>query len=182
MHYDYIVTLKRENARKTDLVSFIVLTFSILAFSYQQFRNGFSVYWSMAVSVLLLGLFLNIRNLRKTNDIQFRTWLFIAGLFWIGMPFLQWMIIPFFILGFLEVQAKRPLEIAFYSDGLVINSFFKKKIPWKALQSVVLKDDLLTLDFRNNKLFQKEILDDGDSNASDDEFNDYCHSKLINLH
>ena len=97
------------------------------------------------------------------------------------MPYLQWMIIPFFVLALLEAQAKYPLEIGFYSEGVVLNTLFKKKFPWSSLQSVILKDGLLTLDFSNNKLIQKEVLDDDDPDAAEDEFNDYCRSKLLNL-
>jgi len=44
-----------------------------------------------------------------------------------------------------------------------------------------LKDGLLTLDFRDNKLIQKEVIDDDEPDAPEDEFNDYCRSKLLNL-
>jgi hypothetical protein len=97
------------------------------------------------------------------------------------MPYLQWLIIPFFIMALMEAQAKYPLEIGFYSDGVVLNSLFNKKFPWSTLQSVILKDGILTLDFINNKLIQKEVLDDDDPDAREDEFNDYCRSKLLIL-
>ena len=112
---------------------------------------------------------------------RFRNWLFAAGIFWLGMPYFQWMFIPFVFFALLEAQAKYPLEIGFYADGIVLSSLFKKKWPWASLESVILKDGLLTLDFRNNKLIQKEVLDDDEPEAPEDEFNDYCRSKLVNL-
>ena len=104
-----------------------------------------------------------------------------AGIFWLGMPYLQWLFIPFIFFALLEAQAKYPLEFGFYSEGVVINSIFKKKFPWTSFQSVLLKDGLLTLDFKNNRLIQKEVLDDDEPDAPEDEFNDYCRSKLVNL-
>jgi hypothetical protein len=181
MHYDYVVILKRENARKTDLVSFLLLIFSILAFCTVQIRNGFSVYRLIAILVLLTGLLINLQAIRKAKQMQFRAWLFAAGIFWIGMPFLQWLVLPFFLLAFLEIQAKYPLEIGFSTEGIVINSLFRKKFPWSSFQTVLLKDGMLTLDFSNNRIFQKEVLDDDQPDASEDEFNDYCRSKLVNL-
>jgi len=47
---------------------------------------------------------------------------------------------------------------------------------------VILKDGILTLDFKDNKLIQKEVLDDDEPEAEEDEFNEYCQSKLVNLH
>ena len=181
MHYDYVVTLKRENARKTDLVSILLLIFSILVFIYVQISQGMNGFMSIAAIILLTGLGMNFYALRKGKEMRFRNWLFAAALFWLGMPFFQWMFIPFLFFGLLEAQAKYPLEIGFHAEGVVLNSLFKKKFPWNSFQSVILKDGLLTLDFSNNKIFQKEVLDDEEPDAEEDEFNDYCRSKLVNL-
>ena len=181
MHYDYVLTLKRDNARRTDLVSFSLLNFSILLFSFVQIKNGFSLYQCMATLILIAGLLVNLRAFIQKKEMRFRNWIFIAGICWIGMPFLQWLALPFFLLGFLEIQSKYPLEIAFYSEGVVVNTLFKKKFAWGLLQSVILKDGLLTLDFKSNRLFQKEVLDDDEPDADEDEFNDYCRGKLVNL-
>ena len=182
MHYDYVVTLKRDSARKTDLVSFLLILFSILSFSYIQIRSGFRLFLCIAVFLLLTGLAVNIYSVKKGKEMKFRNWLFIAGVCWVGMPYLQWLVLFFIVFAVLESQAKYPLEIGFYTDGVIVNTLFKKKFSWSSLQSVVLKDGLLTLDFRNNKLFQKEVLDDDDPDAPEDEFNDYCRGKLVNLH
>jgi hypothetical protein len=181
MRYDYVVTLKRENAHKTDLVSFLLLIFSLLAFCYSQIRKGLNGFLAVATMIILLGLLWNIYISRKGKEMQFGNWLFAAGIFWLGMPCFQWMFIPFVFFAVLEAQAKYPLEIGFYAEGVVLNTLFKKKWPWNLFQSVILKDGLLTLDFRNNKLIQKEVLDDDEPDAPEDEFNDYCHGKLVNL-
>jgi hypothetical protein len=178
MHYDYVVTLKRENAHKTDLISLLLLIFSLLAFSFVQIRNGLNLLLCVGIAIVLSGLLANLRSARTRKEMRFRYWLFAAGICWIGMPYLQWLIIPFFVMAMMEAQAKYPLEIGFYSEGVVLNSLLNKKIPWSSLQSVILKDGLLTLDFINNKLIQKEVLDDDDPDVREDEFNDYCRSKL----
>jgi hypothetical protein len=181
MHYDYVVTLKRENAHKTDLVSLLLLIFSLLAFSFVQIRNGLNLFLCSGIAVVLSGLIVNLRSARKKKEMLFRYWLFASGICWIGMPYLQWMMIPFFVMALMEAQAKYPLEIGFSSEGVVLNSLLNKKFPWSSLQSVILKDGMLTLDFINNKLIQKEVLDDDDPDAHEDEFNDYCRSKLLIL-
>lgn len=181
MHYDYVVILKRENANKTDLVSLLLLIFSLLAFSFAQIRCGANLFLCFAMLTLFAGLLMNGMQYRKQKEMQFRNWLFAAGIFWIGMPYLQWLALLFFIFALLEAQAKYPLEIGFYSEGVVLNMLFKKKFPWNSFVSVILKDGLLTLDFKNNTLIQKEVLDDDEPDANEDEFNDYCRRKLVNL-
>ena len=181
MHYDYVVILKRENAQKTDLISLLLLIFSLLAFSFAGIRSGLNLFLYLGFAVVLTGLLVSLRSARKKKEMRFRYWLFAAGICWIGMPFLQWMIVPFFGLALLEAQAKYPLEIGFHSGGIVLNSLFKKKWPWSSFDTIILKDGLLTLDFKDNTLIQKEILDDDEPDAPEDEFNDYCHGKLVNL-
>ena len=111
-------------------------------------------------------------------DNAFRNWLFAAGIFWIGMSYLQWMFVLFVFFALLEAQAKYPLEIGFNRGGYCAQFPVQKKMALgSSFHSVILKDGLLTLDFRNNKLIQKEVLDDDEPDALEDEFNDYCRGK-----
>src|SRR5450432_418631 len=121
MHYDYVVTLKRDSARKTDLVSLLLILFSILSFSYEQIHSGLKLFLSIAASLLLTGLAVNLYFLRKGKEMRFRNWLFIAGICWVGMPYFQWLVLFFIVFALLEVQAKYPLEIGFYPDGVILN-------------------------------------------------------------
>jgi hypothetical protein len=83
-----------------------------------------------------------------------------------------------FLLAFLEYQAKHPLEVGFSGKEVVINSLFRRRFVWTDFNNILLKDGLLTIDFRNNRLFQKETIDDDDPDADEDEFNSYCRERL----
>jgi len=67
----------------------------------------------------------------------------------------------------------------FSSDNVVIvKTVFKKKYDWKEIENVVLKDHLLSVDFKNNHLIQIEI--SAESYAIDEAvFNHLCHCQLI---
>jgi len=97
------------------------------------------------------------------------------------MPRLQWLAALFVVFAFLEYQAKYPLQIGFSNDEVVINTLFKKRYPWTAFTNIILKDGLLTLDFKNNRILQRESVDDDDPDADEDEFNAYCGSRLAIL-
>ena len=85
----------------------------------------------------------------------------------------------FFLLAFLEYQTKRPLEIGFHHDRVVINTLIKRRFEWSAFNNVVLRDGLLTLDFSNNRLMQKEVADDEEEDdADEEEFNAFCRDRL----
>jgi len=54
---------------------------------------------------------------------------------------------PFPPAGFPEYQTKRPLEIGFDSDRVVINTLIRRQYDWSAFSNIVLRDGLLTMDF-----------------------------------
>ena len=181
MRYQYVVTLRRDNEKAVDIISFFLCLLSILAFVFQQINTRkFDAVFTFAALLVTVGLVYNFVSSKNGKQVRFKNWLLISGVFWLGMPYLQWMSAVFFILAFLEYQAKYPLEVGFSNEMVVINTLIKRKIPWSRFNNVMLKDGLLTLDFKNNKLFQKEALDDEEDDADEDEFNDYCKARLLN--
>jgi hypothetical protein len=81
------------------------------------------------------------------------------------------------IAAVIEKQVKFPREIAFDETEVVFNTFPRKHYQWNELSNVVLKDGLLTLDFKNNKLLQKEI-DSQTTPQLEKEFNEFCKSMI----
>lgn len=180
MIYKYIVTLKKDNETAVDITNTIVCLISATIFLFTYFTKKTSGYFILFAGIVLItGVLFNLYIKRKKRKlVRFRGLLLIAGIFWTGMPYMQWISVLFALLFFLEFQAKRPLEVGFTDEFVVINSLIKRTFRWSDFNNVVLKDGLLTLDFRNNRLFQKEALDDDEPDAEEDEFNDYCRKQL----
>jgi hypothetical protein len=92
---------------------------------------------------------------------------------------MEWLFGAFILLAILERQVKFPLEIGFSENQVVFNSLFKRKYSWKEVSNVVLKDGLLTIDFLNNHLIQREVEDEVDEDeVSEEEFNAFCRLQL----
>ena len=72
--------------------------------------------------------------------------------------------------------AKREMDVILYSDRIVYPSFPPKNIRWTELNNVILKDGLLTIDFKNNKIIQQLI--DENNPVDETEFNQYCLERL----
>ena len=180
MVYQYIVTLKRNNDKYIDGFNILLCSISVLVFTLDQlFEKKISVIVLLAAVLISAGIGRNLfLHKAKTKTVRYRYLLFITAVTWIMMPFLQWLSILFFLLSFLEYQAKYPLEVGFTNREVTINNLFKRKFPWSDFNNVILKDGLLTLDFKNNTLFQKEALEDPDGEADEEEFNDYCRNQL----
>ena len=77
----------------------------------------------------------------------------------------------------IEKPLKVTPEVAFDVEDVVLNSFPQKKYQWNQINNVIIKDGILTIDLKNNKLIQKDI--DADiSEADEQDFNDFCQEQL----
>jgi len=182
MHYQYVVILKKNSEKATDALSFFLCLLSSISFLYYAVGSERSSSWFLytTAAILLVGLTINFiaRRAGRTH-VRYRYLLLVAALGWMASPFLPWLCILLILLAFLEYQTKRPLEIGFDNDRVVINSLIRRRYDWSAFSNIILRDGLLTMDFKDNRLFQKEVVDEEDEDdADEDEFNDYCRARL----
>jgi hypothetical protein len=159
MVYDYLVTLKKSDYRFVDQVSQIMYLFALVMFGYFYYHHPKTgvVYLVVGGAILLAWAYTIFRK-QKKGEAFFRTGLFIAGLGWIlGPERSVWMAILYAVAGLLEKQVKFPAEIGFSEKEITFNTLPKKVLPWSEIKNVVIKDGLLTIDQKNNRLTQKEI-------------------------
>jgi hypothetical protein len=79
------------------------------------------------------------------------------------------------MLFYLYNLSKRKLKVSF-ANQIIYPSFPTRIIQWNELNNVILKDGLLTIDFKNNKIIQQLIKH---SNAiNEKEFNEFCKQQL----
>jgi hypothetical protein len=185
MRYKYVVILKRESEKATNVLSFLLCLISAVYFIWSAISSsasspGLAYFHTGIALVLLLVLIINLLGKGSNGTrMRYRYLLLIAALGWFASP-LPWLAGIFIILAFLEHQTKRPLEIGFDDHQVVINTLIRRQYDWSAFTNIVLRDGLLTMDFSNNRLLQKEVLDDDEDedDADEKEFNDYCQSRL----
>jgi hypothetical protein len=180
--YDYIVSLKRPDFKKYDLISQLLLIAVIIIFLFFLFNNIEAWIWySLPVLVITAQIIYNLFERRKGELVSYRISFFIAALGFILLReksfFTILLAVLYIIPLFLERQIKFPEEIGFDDEGITINTFYKKYFPWSLINNVALKDGLLTIDYKNNKLFQKEI-EEQVSPVLESEFNEFCRLKL----
>jgi hypothetical protein len=92
------------------------------------------------------------------------------------MPY-TWLTAVYVIAAVIEKQVKFPREIAFDEEEVVFNTFPRSHYHWSEFTNVVLKDGLITIDFKNNKLIQKEI-DSQVAPQLEQDFNTFCKSRI----
>jgi hypothetical protein len=117
--------------------------------------------------------------IQKKVALYFKTFLTASlaiAFYWILLGF-WWIAMCLLLLFLLFVSAKRILKVIFSPDKILYPSFPVKKIKWNELNNLVLKDRLLTIDFKNNKLIQQDI-DAKSYLVNEQEFNDFCRQYL----
>ena len=171
--------MRNETSRYVNIIGFLLVVGSAILFTREMIvRNEVVLPYILGV-IFIAGLLLwnTFVYFRLKQEIYYSKALLIAGLVWMKMPYFEWLIFVFAILALLEYQAKLSPEIGFNAEQVVFNNLFKKRYAWNEIEHVILKDGLLTIDFRNNKLFQREI-DSGENEASEQEFNEWCATHL----
>ena len=79
------------------------------------------------------------------------------------------------VYGFLVKFLYKGSSIVVTKEGVVIKKFFGSPLHhWNEFSNIILKDNLLTLDFKNNKLIQVNI-DETKVNIDENAFNKFCN-------
>ncbi|MDB5211737.1 MAG: hypothetical protein JWQ30_2564 [Sediminibacterium sp.] len=182
---DYIIELKRPSYLVVDLISRLMLMIAIAMFSYSIYLIHAVNWLTIVFALLVIGMIAwwihCTRKHKKGEIVYYRLGLLLATIGWVigyknfGGPL--WIPILYFIAVVFEKQVKFPKEIAFNEEGIIINSFPRRSYHWALLSNVVLKDCILTIDFKNNQLIQKETLEDT-TVQEEKEFNEFCRTRL----
>lgn len=181
MIYQYVVVLKNQHSQYINIVGFLLGLLSIAFFVKELLEPGGTGFVYLIGSLFVAGVLgWNVyHSVYKHKKVYYSRALLIAALVWMKMPYYQWLSFIFIILALLEYQAKYAVEIGFSDNEIKFNTLIKKKYRWGDFVNIVLKEGMLTLDFANNKIFQREIEDDDDDDDADErEFNDYCQRQL----
>lgn len=177
--YQYVVTLKNNHSKYVNIFSVSLLCVSATLFLAEQWLSPVAgrIYLFCPIAIIFLVVFNLYKKKKEQGFVSYKTGLFIAAIGWATMPYFSWLFLPFVVLGILERGARLPLEIGFADNKIVINTLIRRSYEWTDFNNIILKDSLLTLDFKNNRLLQRETVDD-DDDAGEDEFNDYCQKQL----
>ncbi len=179
MVYDYVITFKRPNYKYIDWVSRLLLFFALVSFGFFAFVDKKVNYTYLVFFVLLAGTWAYLITRKQKNGfVLFRAALLIAAIGWLAEPYRVVILsILYAVAGLIEKQVKFPQEIGFSEDEVAINSFPKKKFNWNSVANAMIKDNMLTVDLKNNKIIQK-VIDDEVSSQTEIEFNEFCKLQL----
>lgn len=177
--YDFVITLRQHNNKTADIFG-LLLSILPLVYFFRLYIETAQTLFLISTGLIMLLLLYNWLRWLKGKAIVFR---FIFGLIAITFIIIKseyntfLLAVLYFVLIFAEAQYKRVREHGFDENGVADNAWGKSFVPWTEIKNVLIKDGLLTIDYKNNKLVQKEI--DGEvSEHTVAEFNTFCAKQI----
>ena len=178
--HDYVVVLKNHNKKSIEMTGWLLSALAIIIFLVNIYESPTD--WGIFSSLfVLIGLIAsNFVDKRKKKKISFTTILVCAGIGLNIFTATEYVGSLLILSGIVEKYLSKNKEIGFSEAGIVISGLFPKKYNWSDLSNVIIKDDLLTIDFKNNKVLQHYTDDEEDDEyeVESDEFNAYCGERL----
>ncbi|MGI8581762.1 MAG: hypothetical protein ACR2KX_06195 [Chitinophagaceae bacterium] len=169
------ITLKNQKEKTYRIIIFFFVVLHILFFLYLLLNE---ILWKKALTGLVVialysGYRLFICNTSR-QKFSYGSGFFLPFAIFFTIPWL-WIIDS--ILFVLSTIALQKASFHFSSKLIEKRNIPFKKYTWDQFSDVVLKDNILTLDFKNNKLLQAEI---ASTNISEDAFNTFAKEQLVN--
>jgi len=132
-----------------------------------------------AYAVISMGYFFFRKKRRAFETFNLVMALLYAD-FWLKNAGVTGLLIFAAIYVFVTVVQLKKTTVVFSEAGVHLSRVFKTIIySWAELDNIILKDNLLTIDLRSNKLIQAEITE-GNENVDEQNFNWFCKAQLTN--
>jgi hypothetical protein len=174
------IVLKNEKAKTYTIISWLIVALNFISFLYLGISGSVEkINRPFFAAALLLCIFLFqliVKKKDKSEINKFSLSFSVIVIAWIIMQFYWIAALNFFLFIFQDITRRR-LLVLFFDDRIIYPSFPKRTIQWQELNQVILKDGLLTIDLKNDKVFQNEIISD----VNETELNEFCTSHILAL-
>jgi hypothetical protein len=174
-HFELILKNEKETSYKRISIFLLVLNLvGILFITYLKDFNSWLPFIIAAIAILAASFSFYFRN-KNEKAIITGTFILLS---------LAWIVAGYWVVGVLNIifmilhiaALQKPI-VNINERQVIYPSFPKKKIDWQELSNLIIKDGLLTIDFKNNKIIQQQIADSS-LTIDEKEFNDFCHQQL----
>ena len=176
------IQIPNDKAATYYVVTFIIALINLLAFGFavvnvQPGSGQLAIYTGFSSSLLAVILLVMKRYRGYFSIVRVEVLFILCAVSWIftGNYLQGFLLMAFAFLGFMTLNKKL---VHFSGEGIRYPSFPVKLIPWKDVDFVVLKDDILTIEMKNNTLMQFTLEKEISAAINPDEFNNFCREQL----
>lgn len=179
----YALTLRNEKRRLYEGMALLVILinvvlFCVIALSTEKRQDRYLAIAALLLIVVCLAADQfpwKHKDKKKGPPFKFVAEMVISLSWW--LTGYGWAGIITLVLGLLYLVAKRPLVLTISGESVRYPSFPPREITWDSLNTLLLKDGMVTIDFRDNRLIQQLVETDFTS-VQEQEINDFCRQQL----
>ena len=178
---EFKLSIQNEKASSYKKMAFFIILINLAVFATLGYYTDKSIIRLIAIATIiavvstsLLPTFLPPKKKEIAHFEIISLLLIVAA--WGLMKFWWPALILLLLLGLYKLS-QREFAVLISSTSVVYPSFPRMEISWDQLNNVVLKDDLLTIDFKNNKIIQ-QLIQKKEPAVDEQEFNDFCKAQL----
>ena len=173
---NYELIIKNEKAGQYRLLATLIVLINLVLFIWLAITNTELRIKGLITLALIIGGFVLQHFTRKYS--AGAASVFFIILFYFESGYWQAAIIMA-ALALMYMVAVRKLVVLVNTSHVQYPSFPKKEIAWNELNNLILKDGLLTIDLKSNKISQATVVNGAvDHDIDEKEFNEFCQKQL----
>lgn len=173
------ITLKNEKVVFYQRISWLIIVINLILLLYlgifsseKNIRSGSIA--TLICCALVFTFFLYFRKTKYAFGLLPFFFFILMGFIGIGYYLLAGIALFFQLL---HITATRQKIVTLTKEKISYPSFPVRNIQWNNLNNVLLKDGLLTIDHKNDKIIQ-QIIDEEKTKINETEFNEFCRIQL----
>lgn len=175
----YEIILENTKLNAYTLFSRIIIAANLVVLGYWMVIPPYGTVRGQYIAIvgavlLLLGLQFYLRHSRHRFGLHPVFWFLLTA--WAGYGH-YWVAGVMLVFSVLYTLSTRKLNVEFAENYILYPSFPVKQMEWTQLNNVILKDGLLTIDLKSNKLIQQNINKE-ETPVSEADFNEFCRARL----
>jgi hypothetical protein len=152
----------------------------VIAFNAVDKRVKLSLYILMGIYLLAFVIYYLLREKKNAWPVFSAAMALLYAGFWVIYVGTTALLIFASVYFFVTMVQQKKTTAGVSAAGVHLKRVFTTILyPWQQLDNVILKDNLLTIDFKSNKLMQAE-LEEGDVKTDEEGFNRFCRQQLQN--
>lgn len=172
---EYNIEIKNEKVKTYRVLTFFIVALNVLFFISSAFDSGQRKSSLISLGFILIYILYRFYKSKKDkHTFFFDEWIyFLLMILWVNNYLIAIICLILFLTYTISLQ-----KIIYTFDTSLIKqkNFPWKKYQWSELSNVILKDNMLTIDLKNNKIIQAEIMS---NDLNEKEFNAFAQSQLV---
>ena len=175
------LSIQNEKAGSYKKMAFFIILINLAVFAILGYYTDKPFIRLVVIATIIVVVFIylltKLLSPKKKEILHFEMiFLLLIVAAWGLMKFWWPAVILLFLSGLYKLS-QREFTVLVSSASVVYPSFPRMEIAWDQLNNIVLKDDLLTIDFKNNKIIQ-QLIQKKCPVVDEQEFNDFCKTQL----